>query len=267
MVDTEPTGPYFTKSLGAHVALFALSLLVGRILAMTGLMPSLLGEKVTIVESVVRVDLVAMPKMTLQELKALDMATVKAGPENVTPEEAPKEKETAEVDAKDPEQPTLNEGPKKKALSDMLKELGKKKVSTKGRPEKDQSKIDSSLKGKFAQLAAEGNKLSKGGSLTGATAGEAGPFRVYISTLPDVVRPFWKLPSYLLGQGLTCRIRLYLSASGDLKSATIFQSSGNSEYDQKALEAVRRSAPFPAPDDDEVVARAVKGEIVLGFPL
>ncbi len=268
MSETGGMGHFFTKSLGAHVALLAIFLLMGRLLGAVGILPSFMDGKVTVVESVVRVDIVDMPKMTLQELKALDMSTVKAGPENVAAEEAPKEKEVQEVDAKDPEQPTLNDGPKKKSLSDMLKDLGKKKVSTKGqKSEKDQSKIDSKLKGKFAQLVAEGNKISKGGALTGATAGEAGPFRVYISTLPDTVRPYWKLPSYLMNQGLSCRIRIYLSASGELLSASILQSSGNNEYDQKAIEAVRRSAPFPAPDEGEVTARAAKGEIVLGFPL
>ena len=83
---------------------------------------------------------------------------------------------------------------------------------------------------------------------------------------PDWVRPNWNLPGYLIGRELQCRIRIFISATGELIKVEIMDSSGEDEYDQKAIAAIESSAPF-SPPPEPVVAKVVKGNIVLGFPL
>lgn len=254
---------YFLRSLTGHVLILLLSIVFGKILNLP--IPFLNNPaNIAIVESVVRVDLVSMPKMTLKELKAVDMSEVQFSKENVEAKVAvEKVQEGEEKEQENPDSPTFNQE-KKKNFEDLIKKWGKKK--TKQNTAEVSSTLDSKLKGKFAQLVAEGNKISKGSALVGQTEGEASEFVMYLSTLPDMVRPYWRLPSYLKNQGYRCRIRIFLANNGDLIKADIYESSGSSEYDQRSLEAVKRSAPFPSPPS-AVVARATKGEIVLGFPL
>ncbi|MBT7767329.1 MAG: TonB C-terminal domain-containing protein, partial [Bdellovibrionales bacterium] len=127
--------------------------------------------------------------------------------------------------------------------------------------------ISASEQREMKKLLVAGNRLSKGRALVGsATDQTIGEFASYLGDLPDHVRPFWKLPSYLMDQDLTCRIRIYLSSNGELIKSEIFQSSGNSEFDQKAMRAVSRSNPFPILSS-HLGPRALRGDIVLGFPL
>jgi TonB family protein len=54
--------------------------------------------------------------------------------------------------------------------------------------------------------------------------------------------------------------------SGHVSRAEIYQSSGDSEYDQKSLDAVNAASPFPQLSE-EFGRRALNGDILLGFPL
>ncbi len=113
----------------------------------------------------------------------------------------------------------------------------------------------------------QGNKISEGVSLTGSGASASnGEFERYVDSLPNFIRPHWRLPSYLLGKELRCRIRVYISEDGRLLRAIIHESSGEEEYDNKAIEAVKSASPFPGLGK-EYAKRGVDGEILLGFPL
>ena len=91
-------------------------------------------------------------------------------------------------------------------------------------------------------------------------------FQIYIAKLPEMIKPQWKLPSFLLSKGLKCRVRIWINNDGTLKRAEIYQSSGDQEYDHRAIQAVERAAPFPKLSE-EYGNRAQNGDIVLGFPL
>ena len=83
--------------------------------------------------------------------------------------------------------------------------------------------------------------------------------------MPEAVKPYWKLPSYLSTQELKARVRVYIRADGSLIKAELYESSGVSEYDQRAMEAVRQAKFSPLPEGYS--SRGINGEIVLGFPL
>ena len=88
----------------------------------------------------------------------------------------------------------------------------------------------------------------------------------YIEQLPVHVRPYWKLPSYLMNKNLKCRVRIFLTRKGRLIKIELFESSGSLEYDKRALAAVKRSDPFPSLPS-EIQELGVNGSILLGFPL
>mgnify|MGYP000490873941 CR=1 FL=1 len=121
--------------------------------------------------------------------------------------------------------------------------------------------------GELKNLILAGNKISQGTAVTGNGGNnDGGPFVDYISQLPEQVRVYWKLPSYLMNKNLKARVRVYVGSTGQLLRAEIFESSGSPEYDQRAIEAIKASAPFPVPEQN-IQSRLSKGDVVLGFPL
>jgi TonB family protein len=261
---------YFYASFALHFLIFSLLILNQNFLP-----SSLFGldeDKVTIIEPAVRVDLVQMPTMTLQELKKLDLSATSPEPTTANSEpDTSSELETKSV--ANPEQPEFQEETKAKSFAEVLKELSAKKIQKKkadSTPNKESNSNNNKLSGKqqaqLQKLLLAGNRLSEGTASQGSGTAELQGFHAYMSKLPDHVRPHWKLPSYLMGQGLKCRIRVYLNQQGQVVQSKIWETSGNPEYDQRAIQAITQSQPFPL-YDKEYVSRAISGEIVLGFPL
>ncbi|EQC49063.1 TonB family C-terminal domain protein [Bacteriovorax sp. BSW11_IV] len=229
------------------------------------------NENLKLVQASVRVDVVAMPKFTIKELKQMqkEMGSI----DSETPEvEAKPEVVQEEAPADGPE---LIKETKTKSFADMMKDLSNEKVAKKKVDIKDAFKEDSnkekglsqSERNRLKNLVVQGNKISEGVSLTGSGGSAAhGAFERYVDSLPNFIRPHWKLPSYLLGKELRCRIRVFISEEGKLIRAIVHESSGENEYDNKALEAVKSASPFPGLSK-EFAQRGVAGEILLGFPL
>ena len=90
-------------------------------------------------------------------------------------------------------------------------------------------------------------------------------FSAYVQNLPGIIRPFWKLPTHLLDKNLRCRIKIFLSPTGQLLKAEMQESSGDPEFDGRAEQALR-SASFPRPSE-EVGIRLTNSGIILGFPI
>jgi TonB family protein len=251
----------FFKSLALHVFLIVIALTMGIVFK---LFPDSLpkSEKVTIITSSVKVDLVGMPKMSLLELKKMDL------PQIGQTREAPAKSDTAIAPNVDASKIEFEQVDKKKSVSDLLKSFSQKKIAqnpTENKKSGSKSGID---QGALNKLILEGNKLSQGSSLTGDINNNQidGEFQKYALSLPNRIRPFWKLPSFLLEQNLNCRVRIFIGSSGEILKAEIYTKSGDVEYDTKAVEAVRKAAPFPKPNS-EIQTRLAMGEIILGFPL
>lgn len=234
------------------------------------------GEKqrkvnIKLVQSAVRVDVVSMPKLTFQELKALQKAGVTAGSKpKVEPEPVAKNVETPDTGKEFLHE---NKKAKKPSFTDLMKKYSKTKVKEK--PVKKRAKVtnnqnndlDSHTLSKLQGLINRGNKVSNGQALVG-TGDNANltELQAYATQVSNLVRPHWKLPSYLVDKNLQCRIKLFIDGRGKLIRSEIFESSGESEYDSRALKAVKLASPFPAPET-LISARTVRGDILLGFPL
>jgi colicin import membrane protein len=251
----------FIKSIALHLFLVILAMLIGLIVK---IFPTsfLSSEKVTIVTSAVKVDVVGMPKMSLQELKNMELPQLgqAAAIELEKTQMAQASAESSKIE--------FEQTDKKKSVSDLLKSFSQKKLPTNKQAPQKAGTLSGVDRGALNRLILEGNKLSQGSSLTGdiGTTAADGVLQTYALALPNAIRPYWKLPSFLLEQNLNCRVRVFIGANGELLKAEIYTSSGDAEYDQKALEATRRAAPFTKPSD-EITGRMARGEIILGFPL
>lgn len=211
-------------------------------------------KQLKVIESAVRVDIVGMPKYTVQELKKM----------KVTPVTNSSEKNDVQSDVLS----DVKNDQTKVDLNKLLKKISNKKVKVAKTKAMKKSKTKKRLDRKaLRSLVLEGNKVSKGSALVGdSLASEQTVFNEYIAGLPNFVRPNWKLPSYLMGKELKCRVRIFIAANGKIVKAQIFESSGVAEFDNKALRAVNMSNPLPAPVS-EILGRVSAGEVVLGFPL
>ena len=269
---------YLRRSGYIHIALVACTLISGKVAF--DIQQEKRDKNLELIQSSVRVDMVAMPTQTLNELKNLSSGVeeaqkeekteiVKEGPvKEAPPKEEPKE-EPKIVDKTPDTSPAFEEAQvakKRKDFLSKLKTIGNKKVESEGTQKADKGLYgdkDTALK----NLVLSGNKLSKGTAMYGdGVAGDLTAFQAYASRLPDLVRPHWKLPSFLMDKNLKCRVRVWLNPNGEVARAVVYQSSGDNEYDQRAVDAVKAAAPFPELKE-EFGKRAQNGDILLGFPL
>lgn len=251
----------FLISCGAHVAFFLIAYVGG-----TAIVKIFnLNEKVEIIHSSVRVDVVGMPKFTVKELKAMQAEPVaKPEPE---PEGAKVEAkaETEDVIKKD-DLVIEEKGPapkKKPSFMNLVSDYSSKKVAPTERKQGTKNSTNKNLD----SLIIEGNRLSKGGALVGDYSdADNSELSSYVQALPELVRAHFKLPSYLLNEPLRCRIAVYLSPAGAVLKTDLIESSGNTEYDARAEKAIRDASPFPKPSAT-VAPRLGSSGIILRFPL
>lgn len=251
----------FLVSLAGHAALIALSFTVGEVLN-----TAFQNKDVEIIQSSVRVDVVGMPKFTITELKKMQAEPViEKTPE---PVKGGKEETVTEADdvIKKDDLVIQEEGKKKASFLNMLNDFSSKKVKAKPQAEKKGSATGTANTKNLDSLILEGNRLSKGSALVGDyTDEQTSEFSAYVQNIPGVIRPYWKLPSYLMDQNLRCRIKIFLSPGGNLLRVQMIESSGNPEFDARA-ERAAREAKYPKPSE-EVGNRLTNSGIILGFPL
>jgi colicin import membrane protein len=267
---------YLRRSGYIHIGLVALTLIGGKIVFEQ--QAKLREKNMELVQASVRVDMVAMPKYTLNELKNLSSGVEEAKKEESTPEpvkevvkEEPKPEPKVEPKAEEKvvdATPSFEEANKLKRQSFLskLKVIGNKKIKSEGT-----QKAEKGLYGEKAtdlkNLVMAGNRLNKGTAMYGdSNAGDLTAFQVYAGRLPDLVRPHWRLPSFLMDKKLKCRIRVWIAPNGEVTRTEIYQSSGDNEYNQRAIEAIKSASPFPRLSE-EFGKRGQNGDIVLGFPL
>lgn len=248
----------FILSLGAHGLLVLLSFIGGEFIE-----KAFHNNDIEIIRSSVRVDVVGMPKFTVQELKKMQAEPiVENEPEVAKGVKEETKTETEDVIKKD-DLVIQEEGKKKESFLNILNDYSSKKVTAK--VEKKGKRAGDGNKN-LDSLIIEGNRLSKGSALVGDYTDEQNSaFSAYVQNIPGIIRPFWKLPSYLLEKSLRCRIKIFLSPAGKLLKLEMQESSGESEFDARAVTAIK-AANFPQPSE-EVGARLTNSGIILGFPL
>jgi colicin import membrane protein len=269
---------YLRRSGYIHIALVACTLISGKVAF--DLQRAERDKNLELIHASVRVDMVAMPTQTLNELKNLSSGVEEAQKEEKT--EIVKEAEKVVVKEEPKEEPKVVDktpddteafqeaqaAKKRQNFLSKLKTIGNKKVEA---PKENTQKADKGLYGEkesaLKNLVLSGNKLNKGSAMYGdGSAVELTAYQAYKSRLSDFVRPHWKLPSFLADRNLKCRIRVWLNKNGEVIRTEIYQSSTEPEFDQRAIDAIKAAAPVPA-ISDTFGTGAMNGDILLGFPL
>jgi len=116
--------------------------------------------------------------------------------------------------------------------------------------------------GKQQKFVAKGNEISKGSSLTGATATDASELNDFLSRMQGKLRENWNLPVWLATQKLKARVTVFLDRGGYVTNAVLTSSSGNAQFDDYALKTVRMSQPFGAPPHE-----LIEDGATIGFPV
>lgn len=266
MVDVEST-PNFAKkfviSFAAHAGILFLAATVGK--AVGSFWKT---NDVEIIRSSVRVDVVGMPKFTVQELKEMEKSAAQLPKETEavkSPEKVDQKVEAPDVIKKDDlviQEVAKEKEKSKSSFLSTLSDYAKTKVNKDTKKGKKDGESDQNLKA----LVIEGNRLSQGTALTGDFSdGPSSEFAGYVQMLPGAIRPYWKLPSYLLEKDLRCRIKIFLAQTGSLLKLEVVESSGVPEFDARAEDAIRKTN-FPQPSE-AVGQRLTNSGIILGFPL
>lgn len=251
------------KSLATHLTIFLFVWIGVRVKELSFFQ----NQPVVTIKSAVKVDILAMPKLTLKELKAIP----KINQQPVLGEKA-EEPTQKIVDEGHDKAPVLadEQVKKEKSFDDFLNKLSEKKINVKkvqkkGNPDaqvvgEDQEKIQ--------ELLHLGNRLAKGLVTFGESDGEEvqGELVDYGTSVIEKIRSFWRLPTYLMNQNLKCGVQIYLDGQGRIIRTYLHESSGTPEYDQRAVTAIQEASPFAIPPAS-LVESLRRGSLVIGFPL
>lgn len=223
-------------------------------------------------ESAVRVDMVALPdKLTPDQLTP---PGPQAAPEK-KPAEKPIEKPAPKPEPKpavktpkapDPEAVNLAKKEKQKAALDKLKAMSAmdalKEEVEKENKKKAAEAAAAAAKAASATTKVKGNVLSAGTELTGLSKLQHDN---YLASLDQQIKKNWILPQWLAKKQLRAQVRVKIDEKGHVISREIALSSGNSSYDDLALDTIDQSSPFPPPPEKFVSILEVNG-LLIGFP-
>lgn len=216
------------------------------------------------ITEIIKVDVVGLPKLTIKELELLKNNFN----ENEALSDGQKGDSISEkkgrVDNNEMENNTKVEESALSLINKLSQEVG-----VKGKKSTNVKKLKKSGSGrskKLQKLLFEGNKISKGSSISGRYQGDVAQFDQYVLNLPNLIRPYWKLPSFLKEANFKARIIVYINSNGRVIHHRFVSSSGNEEFDSRALKSINDSQPFPLPNA-EIKDRLLSEGVILGFPL
>lgn len=130
-------------------------------------------------------------------------------------------------------------------------------------------KIQEQLKKESASKAYNDSKnqlkgavITKGSELTGID--KLNHYQ-YLQIIEQHIRQFWTLPHWLAKKNLTAQVQVKFDEQGFLIENKLIKSSGNPEFDEKALEAVQNASPVPPLPEKFSQILKLEG-MVIGFP-
>lgn len=249
----EGLGSFVGVSLLIHFCLILLFMIVPQVMKLIGVTDYKDKFVAKEFKSAIRVDMVGLPTKTLTELEGIDatlpVETVeKKAEELVTPEPSdtamrlPDKKAKAEAEAKKKAKAqkaaAAKEEARKKRLADVRASL----------------KIEQRRKALRKELSQEaegetrapltGNIVSEGYSVTGDVASD---MDVYQGRARAHLGKMWKLPGWMEASSLSAEVLLKIAPNGRILSQKFVKKSGNQEFDNSVLNAIRDAEPYPAP--------------------
>ncbi|MFP5518306.1 MAG: TonB family protein [Bdellovibrionia bacterium] len=192
------------------------------------------------------------PKSQPEESAANEPAPVTAKPAEAK-KELPKKSEKESINlekTKAQQNAALNKLKALSALEKIKQDVQKEKSQTSGNSQTAEN------------IVVKGNVINPGTSLTGL---EKIQHESYLSDLDRHIKQNWSLPEWLAQQDLKAQVHVQIDKNGMLVAKKLLRSSGNSMYDDYAMETIEKSIPFPKPPEKFSAIMEVKG-IIVGFP-
>ncbi|MBP7844266.1 MAG: TonB C-terminal domain-containing protein [Proteobacteria bacterium] len=195
-------------------------------------------------KTAIRVDVLDLPNQKLSELQDVDLSKEAAPTQDIPEAEDDKDKMVLEKKEEEKKSEVANKASAKKRLEQLRDEL-RADAKRKALMDKLKKEQAGALKNKRQALA--GNKLSEGYSLTGDVARDGD---VHAGKVKNHLYRYWKVPGWMMSsKQFHTEIVVKLGPNGEVLSQSLRKSSGNSEYDQYAMEAIKAADPFPAPPE------------------
>lgn len=244
---------YWKRSLVIHVGILFMMFILNKFNFL-----NFSSNQPKIILPSVRVDIVELPKYTLEELKKLEIAPP---PSEIKNESASDQK----VDTVLPNENKNNSNIFEEIVKKSEKKLANKMIDD-IKKIKEQRDVENRRE-EMKQLILAGNKIQQGTLLQGEEVQQQlSEFEQYVLEVTEKVRYQWKLPSYLKDSMLKCRIQVYINARGLVEMTKVIESSGNEEYDTWALRSIKEALPFKEPSA-AVLPELLRGRFILGYPL
>jgi colicin import membrane protein len=180
-----------------------------------------------------------------QELYMVDLVLLE--PERPAPREEPvvqkkaaetvqKKEEHKEVKKEEPKKEEIKKEPKKEdkvVLADRTKEREKKESKEKPQVDNEQQRL--------AAIKRIEQKVAERDAVTDSE------IQVYVAMARERVKGFWVIPDTLSEKDLKAVIIIEIDQQGQITGSRFEQSSGNLSFDQSAMRAINKAAPFPPP--------------------
>jgi len=202
LISEEGNVKYVFFATGIHLIVFLLLLSFS---VFNGFSPLSKTSKIKIVGPSIRVDIVALPKLTIQEKKAMELPT--------TPIDQ-SASSTEPVSKKNDNPDDANSFKEKGGRENFLNKLKKLANANEEKP-KERNKKNNSFLNDMKNLIFEGNKISKGSSLQGEQLDNASDdIYTYGQLVVEKVRQNWQLPSYLKENNYSNQVQVFISTTG-----------------------------------------------------
>jgi colicin import membrane protein len=190
-------------------------------------------------KSAIRVDIVGLPDKITSPMPPQKSEEPAAKAEEKKPEPPKKE------EAVKPEEKVVPKAETKKDVKDVQKNaLEKLKALDKIKNTVNTEKAQTDAIERLKKQEFRGNNLAAGNSLTGTDKFQ---YDAYIGELDSHVKGFWDLPRWLSEDQLKTVVKVKIDARGFVIFKQIVSSSGNSAYDEVAIQTVTKASPFPVP--------------------
>lgn len=216
----------------------------------------------------------AVPKARPETVKAPEVKPVPKPKPKPKPKPEPEAKKISENKVKTTSPPKKKVEKKvEKKEAPAKQKVEKKTPPKKVKPEKPEVTAEDALAADLASLAdiVEAKKkeeqkavasdlaalaeTAKSTAVTGSaegTAGASGLVQVYASIVQEAVRKNWRYPVFGQKQNLMARVQIQLKSSGEISGIKLLESSGNADFDDSVLTALRDTEVLPEPPGNSI---------------
>ena len=225
------------------------------------------------IKNAIRVDTIGLPE--LKQKVEISKSSKKPAPKKPTPKKIVHKKQVK----KKPKKPTPKvkvkkeqKKPEKINIKEKQNQAMDKIQKMKSIQEQQSQAMDKleameslkQIKQEMEEKQYTGSALSKGDSPEGEVVTDFETVQ-YFTSVKAHINMYWSLPQELADKNLRTKIRTIINNEGIVLRGNIVESSGNEDFDARALEVLERASPLPKPPTKKIEKLLSKG-VMLNFP-